>query len=476
VSASEQVEYSLADRPSERADLICPIIFVGGTGRSGTHVVARFLGRHRAITSIGVECRFHVDDDGFPGLIDGSTDLDAFLKKLRGFWWKGKMRGRDRGMYKFLDEERLEWAIARFESSYDQAEPEPACRQLFIDLLWPQVVKKGSSALVEQSCDTVAQAPLLLRLFPEAKFVHVVRDGRDASASRVSQTRGLVRPRTRHDGLRWFERRIRRIEDGARQIPGEKLFQVSLEEILTPPRHEAARAVVGFIGVRFGRRMRRYFYAKMDLWSANTERWREGISERKQRAIDERYEAMLDRLEADNVSSAPILRNVYERRIDAPPVLEAPPPKVLFVCVQNAGRSKMAATLLKEVADGRVRARSAGSKPADHVHPVVVEVMAEKGIDISQKTPRPIKDKWVEEADVVVTMGCGDACPYFPGKRYIEWELDDPAGEDIETVRRIRDEIEGKVRALVEELAPQSGEDSDADAAAASRPSDVVTS
>jgi protein-tyrosine-phosphatase len=332
--------------------------------------------------------------------------------------------------------------------------------------------------LIEQSCDTIAAAPTLLRLFPEAKFVHVVRDGRDASASRVAQSRGRVSPRTRKQGIDWVEKRLRRIDEGARQIPEEKLLQVSLEDILTPPRHEAAKEVAKFVGIRFGSRMRRFFYGKMGHYQANTERWRQGLWKWRQNSIERRYVRMLEGLEADDVSFAPLLRAVYESRIEAPPVIEAPPPQVLFVCVQNAGRSKMAATLLKDVADGRVRARSAGSKPAEHVHPVVVEVMAERGIDVSQKTPRPIKDKWVEEADVVVTMGCGDACPYFPGKRYIEWELEDPAGKDIGTVRRIRDEIEAKVRALVEELAPQSGEDSDsdADAAAVSRPSDVVTS
>ena len=129
----------------------------------------------------------------------------------------------------------------RFEDAYDPADPDPACRRLFIDLLWEQAVAKSASGLIEQSCDTIAQAPTLMRLFPEAKFVHIVRDGRDASASRVGQTRGLVYPRTRNQGIDWFEKRIRRIEAGARQIPDDSLFQVSLEDILTPPRHDAAQ-------------------------------------------------------------------------------------------------------------------------------------------------------------------------------------------------------------------------------------------
>ncbi len=470
-ATDEQTEYRLEDRPGKLAERITPITFVGGTGRSGTHIVARFLGRHMRLTAIGVECRFHTDDDGFPGLIDGSVTVDEFVKRLRGFWFKGRMRGRDRGMFRFLSAERLEWAIGRFEEAFDPGEPEPACRQLFIDLLWEQVAKKNSSALIEQSCDTIAQAPVLMRLFPEAKFIHVIRDGRDASASRVSQTRGLSYPRTKNQGIQWFERRLRRIEEGAREIPEDRLFQVSLEDILTPPRHEAAKEVTRFVGVRFGRRMRRFFYSKMDLYSANTERWREGTSERKHRAIDQRYEGMIERLEEDGVSSAPLLRAVYEQRIEAPPVIEPPPPQVLFVCVHNAGRSQMAAGLLKKVADGGVRVRSAGSEPADQLNPAVVEAMREVGIDIAEKTPKRLKDSHLEEADVVVTMGCGDSCPVAPGKRREDWELEDPAGKDLETVRRIRAEIEERVRLLVGELT----QDSPAEAAVA-RPSGVETS
>jgi protein-tyrosine-phosphatase len=246
---------------------------------------------------------------------------------------------------------------------------------------------------------------------------------------------------------------------------------VSLEDILTPPRHDAAKEVTRFVGVRFGRRMRRFFYAKMDLYSANTERWREGTSKRKQRSIDERYEEMLGRLEADAVSSAPLLRAVYESRIAEPPVIEPPPPQVLFVCVHNAGRSQMAGGLLKKIADGRVRVRSAGSDPADELNPAVVEAMREVGVDIAEKTPKRLKDSHLEEADVVVTMGCGDACPVVPGKRREDWELEDPAGKDLETVRRIRDEIETRVRLLVGELSQESPA-----AAAVSRPSGVEIS
>jgi arsenate reductase len=127
-------------------------------------------------------------------------------------------------------------------------------------------------------------------------------------------------------------------------------------------------------------------------------------------------------------------------------------PEVLFVCVHNAGRSQMAAALLDRYARGRVRVRSAGSEPADRLQPAVVEAMGEVGVDLTRELPRPLTDEALEAADVVVTMGCGDACPVFPGKRYLDWDLPDPAGRSLEEVRAIRDEIDRRVRALLADL------------------------
>ena len=127
-------------------------------------------------------------------------------------------------------------------------------------------------------------------------------------------------------------------------------------------------------------------------------------------------------------------------------------PEVLFVCVHNAGRSQMAAGLVELRSSGRVRVRSAGSAPAAELNPVVVEAMREVGIDMTHEYPKPLTDDAVREADVVITMGCGDACPIYPGKRYEDWTLDDPAGQEIETVRRIRDEIDARVQRLVADL------------------------
>jgi arsenate reductase len=130
-------------------------------------------------------------------------------------------------------------------------------------------------------------------------------------------------------------------------------------------------------------------------------------------------------------------------------------PEVLFVCIHNAGRSQMAAALLDHYGQGRVHVRSAGSEPAEHVNSAVVEAMAELGLDLSKAFPKPLTDEFVRAADVVITMGCGDACPVYPGKRYLDWDLPDPAGKSLQAVRPIRDEIDRRVRGLLKELTGQ---------------------
>lgn len=131
-----------------------------------------------------------------------------------------------------------------------------------------------------------------------------------------------------------------------------------------------------------------------------------------------------------------------------------PTPTVLFVCVHNAGRSQMAAGYLQALAGDRVQVLSAGSAPKDTINPVAVEAMLEEGIDIANNTPKVLTDEAVEASDVVITMGCGDACKFYPGKRYEDWELEDPAGQGIDSVRPIRDDIRARVEQLISEIAP----------------------
>ena len=137
-------------------------------------------------------------------------------------------------------------------------------------------------------------------------------------------------------------------------------------------------------------------------------------------------------------------------------VVDKDQPEVLFVCVHNAGRSQMAAGLLKLRSDGRINVRSAGSAPGEQINPNAVLALEEVGVDMTEAFPKPLTDEVVRAADVVITMGCGDACPIYPGKKYEDWVLEDPAGQDLDTVRRIRDEIDERVRKLIAELLPET--------------------
>lgn len=129
-------------------------------------------------------------------------------------------------------------------------------------------------------------------------------------------------------------------------------------------------------------------------------------------------------------------------------------PTVLFVCIHNAGRSQMAAGYMAALSDGKVQVLSAGSEPKDQINPVAIQAMAEEGIDIANNVPKILTTEAVQDSDVVITMGCGDTCPIFPGKRYEDWELEDPAGKDITVVRRVRDDIKGRIQTLLSEILP----------------------
>jgi hypothetical protein len=301
----------------ERAGETAKLVFIGGTGRSGTHVLSQLISRHNRYALVPVEVRFHTDDEGFPGLLAGEVTADEFLKRMRGFWWKGFQTNRFRGMYRFVDRDRYDAALAAFEAGHGD-DLAAACRRLFYDLLWFRVEELPRAvALVEQSTDTVARAETLTRIFPEAKFIHVVRDGRDASASRVSQTRGLVRPRTRMQGIEWWEELIRAIERGADSLAPDRLLTVSLDELVRLQRARVAlRPLFRFLGSPVTKRTRRYFSNRMTSEEANKERWREGISARKAERIAALYEEALGRLEADGARCAPLLRHALEREGD----------------------------------------------------------------------------------------------------------------------------------------------------------------
>jgi len=294
-----------------------PVLFIGGTGRSGTHVLAKLFAKHSKMALVPVEVRFHVEERGFPGLLAGEVTKDQFLRRLRGFWWKGFQTRRMRGLYRFVPEDRFERAVEAFEPAFED-DPDGACRRLFFDLLDIRLERAEAPTLVEQSCDTIAQGGTLARLFPEAKFIHVVRDGRDASASRVSQTRGLLYPRTRRQGLRWWEERIRAIDAGAAEIPAERLLTVSLDELLL-----GGRRVLGplcrFVGIYPQTKMKRFYRRHMSPELAHSERWRAGVGDRKAAQLERAYEDAVARLERDGVACAPLLRRTLDRSLGEAP-------------------------------------------------------------------------------------------------------------------------------------------------------------
>ncbi|UJA20988.1 sulfotransferase [Thermoleophilia bacterium SCSIO 60948] len=301
-------------RGEGRAPDPAPVVFVGGTGRSGTHILARLLSKNVNYGLVPIECRFHADADGYPGLLAGEVSKQQFVERLRGYWWKGFRTDKMRGLHRYVPREVFDPAVDRFESAYD-ADPIAACRNLFFDLLWLEPQRdERMSGIIEQSCDTILQAETMLKLFPEARFIHAVRDGRDASASRVSQKRLLIYPRTRRQGLDWWEARLRGVDRGARLIPDDRLIEVELGSFLEPGQRKIElRRLLNFAGVSQGRRTKHFVRRRMSSGSANEERWRRGLSERKQAQIDARYREILDSLEADGVSSAPLLREALER-------------------------------------------------------------------------------------------------------------------------------------------------------------------
>ncbi len=202
--------------------------------------------------------------------------------------------------------------MQRFERDFP-TKREEACRELFFELLWPLAERKSAAGLVEMSCETAASAPALARIFPEARFIHVVRDGRDASASRVRQGRRLLHPRTRVQGIRWWEQRVRRIEAGLSELPQERWTTISLDLLIQPrARRRGMKVILDLIGVPKQPRLRRYFRRHVSPELGNVGRWRRGLSERGQERVRAEYEAAIGRMESDGLRCAPLLREVYE--------------------------------------------------------------------------------------------------------------------------------------------------------------------
>lgn len=301
------------------------LLFIGGTGRSGTHVFSQLLASHSRYARVPIEARFHVNPQGYPDLLAGKVTPEQFVRKLQRFWWKRIRAGevapvlarriafgrKVRGLYKVVDRDRFDAAVAEFERD-SNADLDRACRNLFLDLLWPLAERAGKPGLIEMSCFTVAESPTLVRLFPEAKILHTVRDGRDAGSSKVSKRQKRSHPRDGSEGLRWWEGRLRKIEAGVRGLPPGKLHTVSLDEIVAGDRDAVYAGLLDFLEIDDEPEMRRFFEHEMSASNAHKERWREGLTEDAQGALVREYERTLQRLELEGFHCAPELRRAYE--------------------------------------------------------------------------------------------------------------------------------------------------------------------
>lgn len=302
------------------------VLFIGGTGRSGTHVLSHLLECHSRYARVPIEARFHTNPRGLPDLIAGRTDLDSFVKRMRKFWWKRIRAGevapvlarrlafgrKVRGLHLIVPRERFESALDRFEAEF-QPDPIRAARNLFHDLLWPIAEEAGKPALIEMSCFTAAEAPTLLEMFPNSKVIHIVRDGRDAGSSKVSKRQKRSHPRNPWEGINWWEGRLRNIEKGISAAPQDRVLAVGLDELVDGDRETEYARVLDFLGIEDEPEMRRYFEEEMSADAAHKERWREGLSPEEQSALEKEYERTLQRLERDDFHCAPILRRAFER-------------------------------------------------------------------------------------------------------------------------------------------------------------------
>jgi len=302
-----------------------PLIFVGGTGRSGTHVIASLLDQHPRYTSVPLEARFHAKPLGFPDLLSGAATGEQFLHKLRTYWWRRIPAGeplpailprvplgrRVNGLFRIMPRERLQSATAKFETNFD-ADPDGACRRLFLDLLWPLAEESKTPGLVEMTTDNVMQAGTLGRLFPEAKFILTVRDGRDTGASKVSRRQRAHHPTDVFTGVDWWLGRMRQVEQGLREIDSERVHLIGLDSFVGAERESVYDDMLEFLGTPDRPKMRAYFRREMNPKKAHRHRWQEGISDADARALDRHYEEALAALESEGSRCAPLLRRALE--------------------------------------------------------------------------------------------------------------------------------------------------------------------
>lgn len=280
------------------------LIFVGGTGRSGTHIVGRLLGEHAELADVPIEARFHCNKRGMPDLLEGRVSLGGYLEKLRDFWWhRIRVDDQPRGLYSLMHRSAFDDAVERFEADF-RDDPIEACRRLYLDLLFPLAEEEGKPGLVEMSSHNVREAQILTRLFPEAKLIHTVRDGRDAASSVTTKTWG---PDDVVKGIGWWADRLRSIdrgvageEDGARyELPPERFHLVVLDDLVAGRREERLAALCAFCGVEADEGMREFFDGEMTAGGMHRGRWAEGAGPLGRTRVQRRYERTLEALRSE---------------------------------------------------------------------------------------------------------------------------------------------------------------------------------
>jgi len=303
---------------SDNAHSSRPLVFVGGTGRSGTHIVGRLLGEHAAFADVPIEARFHCNKRGMPDLLEGRVSLGGFVEKLRNFWWhRTRVDDQPRGLYSLMLRRDFDSALERFESTY-RVDPIGSCRMLYLDLLWPLTAEEGKPGLVEMSSHNVKEAQMLRRLFPEAKMIHTVRDGRDAASSVTTKTWG---PDDVIHGIGWWADRLRSIdrgvsgsEDGARySLPADRFHLIVLDDLVAGRREETLEGLCEFLGVQTDEGMRSFYDGEMSASNMHRGRWAEGASIVGRSRVIRRYERTLSKLGDEGNHVARPLQDALER-------------------------------------------------------------------------------------------------------------------------------------------------------------------
>ncbi|CAN5559164.1 hypothetical protein BH10ACT11_BH10ACT11_07860 [soil metagenome] len=294
------------------------LVFVGGTGRSGTHILGRLLGSHSHYTDVPIEVRFHCNKRGMPDLLEGRIALGTFLEKLRQFGWhRIRVDDQPRGLYSLMLQADFDQAVERFEGSY-HSDPVASCAQLYRDLLWRLADEEGKPGLVEMSSHNVKEAQMLRRMFPASKLIHTVRDGRDAASSVTTKTWGpddVVR------GIGWWADRLRLIEAGIRgeedgaayALAHDRFHVVVLDDLVSGEREQRLAEVSQFLSIEADDGMRHFFDDEMSASNMHRGRWAEGAGKIGRARVRHKYERTLQALEDEGNHVARPLLEAYER-------------------------------------------------------------------------------------------------------------------------------------------------------------------